>query len=101
MEGKKQIWQSREFTENLLGKFLVVWDKTQLKWLKADVTGYCTQTNRYSVLYLLDERVDYVAADAMVGWSICATAEIRDEIYCRRITEVNEARNARMAGAVA
>jgi hypothetical protein len=86
--------RGREITENLLGKFLVVWDRAKLKWLKADVTGYCTQTNRYSVRYLLDDRVDYVAADAMVGWSICSNAEERDQIYCRRITEGNEARNA-------
>lgn len=63
--------------------------------MRAQVTGYDTQTNRYRVTYTDSDigRVDYLRDAQMLGWSICATADERDEVRCRRVIAINENRD--------
>ncbi len=85
------VLKGMEHPENLVGKFLVFWDRHLREHVRAQVAGYDTQTNRYRVTYTDSDngRVDYLRQEQMLGWSICNTAEARDEVRCLRVTAMN------------
>lgn len=76
-KGKKSVWRSREFSENLNDKFVL---SPQGK--KARVIGFCPRTCQYDVLFD-DGHVEYLLAYQLLGWSICETQERRDAIFER------------------